>query len=187
MPMRRTPARRAALPFLLLLLLLLAAPAAAQNGAQAPSAQPQSGNQAGSQAAPAQQGIGGTSEDPAKDLPIVLPVPDFDETLFDPTALFACLCQKALGAATCKKPSEYNLVRTVNGVFLYSSFYGSAPHDFYCYPDGTNLMLSGSAWGKIRITIPFEVDKKNQCVKATVAGGMCERTSTVSCCEKKRK
>ncbi len=126
-------------------------------------------------------------DSPAKDLPIVLPVPDFEETMFDPEGLLGCLCQKALGAVTCKPAYEYNLVRTVNFVYLFNSFYGSASQDFYCHVDGDHLLLSSTAWGKIRIAVPFETDKKNQCVKATVRSSMCDRATAISCCEKKRK
>lgn len=126
-------------------------------------------------------------DSPAKDLPIVLPVPNFEETMFDPTSLYGDFCQKALAAVSCKKPFEFNFVRETNGVFLFNSFYGSAPHDFYCHPvDQDHLLLSSSAWGKIRITVPMEVDKKNQCIKARVHSSMCDRTSTVSSCARKR-
>jgi len=127
-------------------------------------------------------------DSPAKDLPIVLPVPDFEESMFDPTGLYGDFCQKALAAVSCKKPFEFNFVREVNGVYLYNSFYGSSPHDFYCFPEeGDHLLLSSSAWGKIRITVPVQVDKKNQCLRASVRSYMCERATAVSSCAKKRK
>lgn len=125
-------------------------------------------------------------DSPAKDLPIVLPVPNFEESMFEPEGLLGCLCQKALGAVTCKPAYEYNLVRMVNSVYLFNSFYGSGPQDFYCHADGDHLLLSSTAWGKIRISVPIEVDKKNQCIKATVRSSMCDRVSTVNCCAPKR-
>lgn len=115
--------------------------------------------------------------------PLDLPLPNLEEDSFEPVALTECLCQKALAGVTCKDPSDYSLIRTVEAAYKYNSFYGSGPEDFYCQALNGRLILSSTAWGKIRISVPFETDDENHCVSATTGRMMCDTARRITCCE----
>ncbi|EPR43606.1 hypothetical protein dsx2_2223 [Desulfovibrio sp. X2] len=146
------------------------APAAPQNG-QGGAQQPLQGQT--SPAFPPNMNV--------QDLPIILPAPNVDEPAFDTGQVMGCLCQKALAAVTCKKVADYNLVRTVGTAYLFNSFYASSSEDFYCVAQPDSLVLSSTAWGRLRVTVPYAVDKKARTVSATVAGTMCDKTVKIRC------
>ena len=129
---------------------------------------------------PPQPPFGGP--DAVKDLPIRLPAPAPDEERFAPSAIMDCLCQQALAAVTCKDPEAYNFVREVNSVYLFNSFYAAKPTDFYCHALEGRLILSSEAWGSMRITVPYAVDRTARCASASVGSSLCDRVQRIRCC-----
>ncbi|WP_029898178.1 hypothetical protein [Desulfohalovibrio reitneri] len=177
--------RRLPLLSLVLVLLLAAVPAFGQENGEAGPEVPFPLREGNATQGNATQG-NATAPGPGSLAPLPMQQPPRirdGEPPFSPEKLLRCLSQKALAAVTCKTPPDYNFVREVNDVYVFSAFYASDTHDFYSYAAEGRLMLSSSAWGKTRITVPFEVRKEARCLTATIGKTMCGTAMTVRCCD----
>lgn len=95
-----------------------------------------------------------------------------------------CLGRKALAAATCKSEGDFNFLRQVDKVYVYSAFFGATDSMFYCdASNDSSLILSGKPWGSKRITATVHTDPKTGCAQASVAKSLCGTAVTVSCCK----
>jgi hypothetical protein len=108
----------------------------------------------------------------------------FPPGTFDPDALMSRLCHKVLAQLTCKPEGLFNFIKETNGVYLFNAFYGSTTRDFYCQVvPRERILVSSTAWGSSRYTVPFTVDDKNRCAEAHIGLSMCDRSATIRVCE----
>lgn len=122
-------------------------------------------------------------------VPPLIDLPPKDPTLFppgafDPEDIMSRLCHKVLAQVTCKPEGEFNFIKATNGVYLFNAFYGSKTQDFYCQVvPRERVVISSTAWGSSRYTVPFTVDDKNRCAQAHIGLSMCDRAGSVRVCE----
>ncbi|MFW5488658.1 MAG: hypothetical protein ACNI3A_09620 [Desulfovibrio sp.] len=120
------------------------------------------------------------------DLPFRLPAPPLDEEEFDPSALYRDICQKALGAVSCKYYRDFNFIGRKDNALRFNAFYASKASDFYCFAEYHSVVLASPAWGKIRVTVPYTIDNEGRCVSAEVGMSFCSQRVTIQSCEKKK-
>jgi hypothetical protein len=118
------------------------------------------------------------------DLPFRLPAPKLDEERFDPASLYRDICQKALGAVSCKHPMDFNFIGRKDNALRFNAFYASKAADFYCFAEYESVVLSSPAWGKIRVTVPYSIDHKARCITADVGMTFCNRRTRIRSCAK---